>query len=97
MCCWVLLCGTAVKAFTRCPSQRIFHYLAFAGKCRALLGVHQTGLLPRMMEEEDDAGDGVGLSSVTGVASLSYLTMAAGMGYTTVHGRQLFFVRYIDW
>lgn len=50
-----------------------------------------------MKEEEDDAGDGVGLSSVTGVASLSYLTMAAGMGYTTVHGRQLFFVRYIDW
>jgi bacteriorhodopsin len=25
------------------------------------------------------------------------MAMAAGMGYKEIHGRQLFFARYIDW
>lgn len=34
---------------------------------------------------------------INGIASVAYLTMACGYGWTIVAGRQLFYARYIDW
>merc|ERR1712185_627474 len=34
---------------------------------------------------------------VNGIASIAYLYMATGNGYSEVDGRQFFYARYIDW
>jgi len=50
------------------------------------------------MQKSGDAQFFEGLTMmITGIATLAYLTMCSRHGYVFVHGRKLYYARYVDW
>jgi len=74
----------------------IGHYAVLMGLiCMALSTLY---FYAAAMRKQGDAQFFEGLTMmITGIATMAYLTMVAGGGHVYVSGRELFYIRYIDW